>query len=328
MEIVLIVADPDRDPWVAQLLPDPKAFSEILPQLLENARIFRDTDTYNSEIPTSLGLVILQGFPLLDERSPIGLTKILLAIRLPNEESSQIGHLILRVAMKWFIDDLDISKAFGDSMYNNTATIHQQRLKQHLSEIESVLYAHRDKLEVSLSQIVFLGIQSVGKTAIINRLSQGDFPTVQRPTLAPQMLKIIYEQINLRVFDVGGQKKLRDSWKTVCKNPDAIVYITDVTLQGSNLQESIDMFSGMMMHYFTPKDQPKLPLSTPVVILANKIDIKPDFHWTSLENMLQPQQYGMPYWIGIASARTGEGLTDAFGWLVNQLQTRELLKKD
>ena len=58
--------------------------------------------------------------------------------------------------------------------------------------------------------LLFVGIEKVGKSSIVNRLRDKSFSQSIRPTLGTQILHAAIEKFKFQVYDVGGQKALRN----------------------------------------------------------------------------------------------------------------------
>jgi predicted GTPase len=73
----------------------------------------------------------------------------------------------------------------------------------------------------------------------------------------------------------------------------------------------------MMDNYFTKNAPQKVPKDTPVLILANKIDLCPKAPTEKqIEKILKPKSFDINYKIGLVSALKNEGIEDNFKWLV------------
>jgi ADP-ribosylation factor-like protein 8/Arf/Sar family protein len=169
------------------------------------------------------------------------------------------------------------------------------------------------------NNLIIFGLQAVGKSCIAQRLLTGQFPPTIKPTLAPNILKIAFEQINFRIFDVSGQKKFRVQWHTTCPHPSIIVYVTDASQNEDHLQESIVEFQRIIDEYFSPNISIPIQMTTPILVIANKIDLNPNLTIEQLEDWYHLDQYPLNLHYGLVSALTGEGIEENFMWGVSQL---------
>jgi GTPase SAR1 family protein len=244
---------------------------------------------------------------------------------LDEHENSKIFHGIVKRHLKPLLKDQLIYLAFYKAEKPDHPQVPQEfnRLHALLDKMHKEVITKADKNQVGLANIILLGIQAVGKTSIIKRLINGEFSQT-RPTLAPQMLKLYFEQIDFKVYDVGGQKSLRKYWTTSLKRPQGILWVLDCThneeLQGDALLE----FNRMMQHYFVDPKKLQLPKTIPVLILANKFDIKPEMTEEKITEDYNLSLYDINSKVALVSAKTGDGLLEAFKWFSQQMKTRVL----
>ena len=99
---------------------------------------------------------------------------------------------------------------------------------------------------------------------------------------------------------------------------DYIVGQTNITTQVD--EESANEFDRMMKFFFSPDNPKQLPETTPVLILGNKIDIAPEFTKNHVSIYYSPEDFEINYKIAKISAKTGEGVMEAFQWLVKQMK--------
>jgi hypothetical protein len=102
--------------------------------------------------------------------------------------------------------------------------------------------------------------------------------------------------------------------------PKGIVYVIDCSLDPKEFRENVREFDHWMKYFYTDRTKKNLPLATPVLILANKADMNPNFEIRSIEKIYNPKKYKFNYKIYMTSTITGDGLFTAFKWLVNQIK--------
>ena len=159
------------------------------------------------------------------------------------------------------------------------------------------------------SNILVVGLQSVGKSSIIKRIMDLSFDTKLRPTLGFQVFNFIMEKVNFRIFDAPGQEKLRDTWYDTKLNPQAIVFVVDLSSTNEIQQISKKEFDRIVEFYITNSSNKKMP----ILILGNKMDLNPnkdlmlnDIFWNVGD---------LNYHFGYCSAKTTEGIKENFGWI-------------
>ena len=66
-------------------------------------------------------------------------------------------------------------------------------------------------------RILMVGLDAAGKTTILYKLKLGELVT-PIPTIGFNVEEVNYKNINFTMWDVGGQKKLRDMWRFYYEN--------------------------------------------------------------------------------------------------------------
>ena len=61
-------------------------------------------------------------------------------------------------------------------------------------------------------RILVLGLDNAGKTTILRGLSNEDISKIT-PTHGFNIKNLVHEDFKLNVWDVGGQKRLREMWR-------------------------------------------------------------------------------------------------------------------
>lgn len=75
-------------------------------------------------------------------------------------------------------------------------------------------------------RILLLGLDNAGKTTILKTLSNEEINNI-KPTLGFNIKNISHEGCKLSVWDVGGQKALREYWENYFEGTDVLVYVID-----------------------------------------------------------------------------------------------------
>lgn len=74
-----------------------------------------------------------------------------------------------------------------------------------------------------------LGLEGAGKSTILKYLRTDEifnsFPTL--PTIGFNVEYLEYNGINLIIWDVGGQDKIRILWKHYFEKTDCLIYVVD-----------------------------------------------------------------------------------------------------
>ncbi|GFT07186.1 ADP-ribosylation factor-like protein 1 [Nephila pilipes] len=77
-------------------------------------------------------------------------------------------------------------------------------------------------------RILFLGLDGVGKTTLVNRLKLGEFVST-RPTLVLNLEEVTYKNLNFQAVDLGGKTLIRRYWRNYFEKIDAVIFVVDST---------------------------------------------------------------------------------------------------
>ncbi len=205
-------------------------------------------------------------------------------------------------------------KRLRDPKVNEAAETIQNLIKTYYGKVQDVLD------QTAIGNLLLLGLNNVGKTTLLEWMKSHRFTPGIKPTLAVSVVELVLERYRLKAIDVSGQKRLRKTWWTFTQNPDAILFVLDLTETPERLEETKLEFEGIMTHFLPDASYP-LKAPTPVLICGNKLDLMPNASVDPIKKLLDPDKYKINYYIQLTSALTGEGVIDGVKWLM-----RELLK--
>lgn len=266
-----------------------------------------------------------------------------------NESKFSIGNLLFSIKSKWArgeVETIMISVVVDDDLdlgiFNPVLKKYQEILKKDPKMYKALYFEsnkapqdteiakYEAKLRIMMNEcfeecrritatqkpgkLLILGLQSVGKTSILNVVLNNEYNPNIKPTLGMQIIKGAIDKFDFRIYDVGGQERLRKEWFSA-PPPDAIIFVIDATQEDQKEAES--EFRRMAENYFVKNAPQKISKDTPVLILANKIDLcqkKPSEK--VIEKILKPKNYDMNYKIGLVSALKNQGIEENFKWLV------------
>ena len=114
------------------------------------------------------------------------------------------------------------------------------------------------------SRILMLGLDNAGKTSMLYKLKSGE-EKISNPTIGFNVETIENSKINLIVWDLGGQDKIRRLWKHYYSNTKGIIYVIDSS-DKERLDEAVEELKNVVNTY----EMRYIPL----LIYANKQDIK------------------------------------------------------
>ena len=127
--------------------------------------------------------------------------------------------------------------------------------------------------------ISLLGLGGAGKSSIIKAL-QGEFDPKIKPSLGFKPVSMqLRENANVTFYDLGGGKKIRDIWAEYHHDVHGAVYVFDVSLVGTELEESVAIFQTTINHEYLK--------GKPLLIVANKLDKEGAMSPEKLSELLQ-----------------------------------------
>ena len=158
--------------------------------------------------------------------------------------------------------------------------------------------------------VLILGLDNAGKTTLLNYLTHEDNKNT-KPTPGVNAKSIQCGGIKLNVYDLGGQKAIREYWKFYYEKVDALIYVVDASDE-ARIGECNESFQSLL------KDE-KL-INVPVLAYGNKAD---------LDNCLGPDEIieklemngitGRDWSLYACSALKGDGVKDGIKWLLEKL---------
>ncbi|KAE8219635.1 hypothetical protein CF319_g6706 [Tilletia indica] len=98
------------------------------------------------------------------------------------------------------------------------------------SLVDWVLSFFRGLFSSKHLEICVVGLQSAGKTSLVNLLSSGQFSEEVVPTVGFNMRKVRNGNTTIKVWDIGGQPRYRTLWSRYCSGVSAIVFVVDSSL--------------------------------------------------------------------------------------------------
>lgn len=144
------------------------------------------------------------------------------------------------------------------------------------------------------------------KTTILYRLKLGEVIT-SIPTVGFNVETVNFKKVTLKVWDIGGQDKIRPLWKYYYNNSDAIVFVVD-----SNDPERLGEAAHELRHVLASQELAHAPL----LILSNKQDLPNSMDSKKIVSGLQLESVGDRKWhVQPTNAVNGDGLYEGLNWL-------------
>ena len=162
-------------------------------------------------------------------------------------------------------------------------------------------------------KILLIGDSCVGKTCLISRYAIGVFNEDYITTVgfdSRQKEEIINnEKVLVRIFDTGGQERFKSITANYLRNAEGVILVYDLTSTESfeNLKFWIESIKNNLGN-----DEP-----IPIIIIGNKIDLEDAREINKLVAEKFAKDNNYKYFE--TSAKTGEGVDDAFREIVKQI---------
>ena len=159
-------------------------------------------------------------------------------------------------------------------------------------------------------RLLILGLDNAGKTTILYQMQLGELK-VTVPTLGFNVETVKYENLNFKMWDLGGQSEFRPYWKCYYEKTDGIAFVID-----STDKDRLDLAKQELFILINEEELQGVP----IVILANKQDIEGALSDIEISESLELSEIKNNQWaIFKTIAKTGVGLDNAFKWLTGIL---------
>ncbi|KAL7671205.1 hypothetical protein ACOME3_006109 [Neoechinorhynchus agilis] len=116
-----------------------------------------------------------------------------------------------------------------------------------------------EKMELTL-----IGLQSSGKTTFVNVISNEEFNEDMIPTVGFNLKLVKKGNVDIKMWDIGGQPRFRPMWERYCRGVNAIIFMVD--------SADPNRFPAAKTELIGLLDKPQLA-NIPVLVLGNKNDL-------------------------------------------------------
>ncbi|KAJ8102308.1 ADP-ribosylation factor family-domain-containing protein [Lipomyces tetrasporus] len=167
--------------------------------------------------------------------------------------------------------------------------------------------------------VLILGLDNAGKTTLLEKLKsiyndgRSLSPEKIVPTVGQNVGHITINNMNLKIWDVGGQENLRTLWKAYYAECHAIVFVVDST-DRARIEECRDTLRTIVTHQDTE--------GIPVLMLANKQDRDDSLEVEDIKeifNKIAEHLGARDSRVLPISALKGTGVKEAADWLTIRL---------
>ncbi|PKI84367.1 Arf GTPase arl1 [Malassezia vespertilionis] len=161
-------------------------------------------------------------------------------------------------------------------------------------------------------RILMLGLDSAGKTTILYRLQLGNVISTI-PTIGFNVESVEYKNIQMQVWDLGGQSSIRPYWRCYFADTAAIIYVVDATDE-----ERLPIARKELLAMLAEEELTGCKL----LVFANKQDVPGALDEGQVGAALGLNELRDRQWsIFRSSAKNGTGLHEGLDWLVEALRS-------
>lgn len=161
-------------------------------------------------------------------------------------------------------------------------------------------------------RILLLGLDAAGKTTTLYKLKLNEVVTTI-PTIGFNIETLNYKKMNLTVWDVGGQDKIRPLWKHYFQNTDALIFMID-SCDTERFEEARQEF------YKIYTDANIKSTLKAILVFANKMDLPNAKNVQQIIEALHIQEIRHISWhVQATNAVSGEGLYEGLDKLKTML---------
>jgi len=159
--------------------------------------------------------------------------------------------------------------------------------------------------------LLILGLDAAGKTAILYSLQLGEAINYTVPTIGFNVEQIEIGNLQINMFDLGGQDKIRALWPHYYQQSSGIVFVVD-----SNDQDRFEQAKSELHAVMSHKEN----VGKPLVVLANKQDLPYAVNKEIITERLALNVIKSSDWYVIeCSATQNQRARIGFEWLANHM---------
>jgi len=163
------------------------------------------------------------------------------------------------------------------------------------------------------ANILMLGLDSAGKTTILYKLKL-DTIISTIPTVGFNVENVKFKSLNMTIWDVGGQEKIRPLWRHYYNNIDAIIFIID-----SNDIGRMDEVKHELQ-YLTSEKQLK---NAVLLILCNKQDLPNALSIDKIGELIEINKIKQKWFVQETTAIYNKGIMEGLEWLYNNIEKKK-----
>jgi ADP-ribosylation factor protein 1 len=161
--------------------------------------------------------------------------------------------------------------------------------------------------------IIMVGLDAAGKTSILYGLKLGQVVTTM-PTIGFNVETVSRGNLNMKIWDVGGQSKIRRSWRHFSTGATGIIFVVDSS-DHERMEEAREE-----LHNLLREEQMQ---EAAVLVYANKQDVPHAMVASEVADRLGLHSLRSTSWfVQEASAMCGAGTAEGLDWLTREVRNR------
>ena len=158
-------------------------------------------------------------------------------------------------------------------------------------------------------RVLMVGLDNAGKTTILYNLKLGEIRKTV-PTIGFNVEQITYKKLNLTVWDIGGQDRIRPLWKHYFNGVNGVIFVIDIN-DTDREKEVLDELTLLV------NDDNLRHI--PILIYANKIDLPNRINIDNFTQQCYKIMVSNTFHIQLSCADKTEGLYEGLEWLNKDL---------
>jgi len=156
------------------------------------------------------------------------------------------------------------------------------------------------------TRILMVGLDAAGKTSLLYKFKLGD-TVLTTPTIGFNVETIEYRNLNMHVWDVGGQDRVRPLWRHYFSNVQAIIFVVD-----AHDRTRIDEAKEELYKILNESSLSDIPL----LVYCNKQDLPASMTIAEISDIMDLHGQKRRSWYAQgSSAVTGAGVYEGMDWL-------------
>ena len=163
------------------------------------------------------------------------------------------------------------------------------------------------------ANILMLGLDSAGKTTILYKLKL-DTILSTIPTVGFNVENVKFKSLNMTIWDVGGQERIRPLWRHYYNNIDAIIFIID-----SNDIGRMDEVKHELQ-YLTSEEQLK---NAVLLVLCNKQDLPNALSIDKIGELIEINKIKQKWFVQETTAIYNKGIIEGLEWLYKNIEKKK-----